>query len=516
MRGWGAGAALGLGLLACGGEAPAAIDFGEVGLGETDSVPEEVERSSTGEEESSGGDEDSEPTLVPLDVEAVAVEGPCTALQDGERVAAVGPNAEAWLARDEENTSMVRVISVRGTSDFGFETSGLLLATSALDGERGAFATAQGLFTVSGPRIDLLAWSGDPAAVVDLCGDLSVDGDGRVLTDDIHTRDLGQWWRWNAPAGVVGHSASMGMQAGACADQSGAGYLLHEGTVWSVRSDFVESLPAFGPASAVVGHDAFGVAAAVDGELRVGDPEQDPAVFSFEAGPVTGLAAGDEQLYIVAGDRVYTMDAGLGFRELLLEGASLGVQTLHGAGAGGVVVQAQDEVCFRGPAKPIEVVGVRPAAHRRLPGLELQLTADVDALQAHLDDAPIELSATPEGWALSVEWLDEGWHTLEVFHDGAARRIDFSVERLTQATWQDDILPLFEAHCANPACHGPNPSSPDRPDLSVYEAWVELSQTLRIRVVQSGDMPPTGLSDWGVEDTLLVLGWLDAGLPEGE
>lgn len=518
MRRWGAGigAAFGLGLLACGAEQSPAVDYGDAEFDVSGAVPVGTGSTTAGEESTGGSGEGAETTLVPLDLEATPVEGPCTTLLDGERVAAVGPNAETWLAREEGATSVVRMISVRGTSNFGFETAGPLLAASALDGERGAFATAQGLFTVAGPRVDLLAWSGDPADIVDLCGDLSVDGDGRVLTDDIHTRDLGQWWRWNAPAGVVGQSASMGMQAGACADQSGAGYLLHEGTVWSVGSSFVESLPAFEPASAVVGHDAFGVAAIVEGELLVGQPEEDPTVFSFEAGPVSGLAAGDETLYVVAGDHVYAMGPGVGFRELLHDGSSLGAQTLQGAGAGGVVLQAEGVVCFRGPAQPIEVVGVRPAAHRRVPGLNLQITADVEAMQARLDDAPVELAPTESGWSFSHEWLDEGWHTLEVFHEGASRRIDFSVERLTQATWADDIAPLFEAHCSNEACHGPTPSSQDRPDLSTYNAWVELSQTIRSRVAVTADMPPAGFSDWGVEDTLLVLGWLDAGLPEGE
>ncbi len=515
MRRWGAAAALGLGLIGCGAQGPAAVDFGNAGFDDSSAAPEGTGSSTSGSEGSTGSDE-AAVTLVPLELGGIAVEGPCTPLRDGERVAAVGPNAETWLARDEGEASVVRVVSILGTSDFGFETAGPLLAASALDGVRGAFATAQGLFTVAGPRVDLLAWSSDPADIVDLCGDLSVDGDGRVLTDDIHTRDLGQWWRWNAPAGVVGHSASMGMQAGACADRSGAGYLLHEGSVWSIRSNFVESLPAFEPATAVVGHDAFGVATIVDGELRVGPADEVPAAFSFEAGPVSGLAAGDDTLYVAAGDHVYAMRSGEGFRELLLEDAPLGAQTLHGAGAGGVVVQAQGAACFRGPAQPIEVVGVRPAAHRRVPGLELHISADADALQARLDDAPIELDATEHGWSYAHEWLDEGWHTLEVFHDGASRRIEFSVERLSEATWEADIAPMFETHCSNEACHGPTPSSQDRPDLSTYGAWVELSQAIRNRVTETGDMPPAGFSDWGVEDTLLVLGWLDAGLPEGE
>ena len=117
---------------------------------------------------------------------------------------------------------------------------------------------------------------------------------------------------------------------------------------------------------------------------------------------------------------------------------------------------------------------------------------------------------------LSAEITEQGWHTLEVSHDDMTRSIDFLVERLEPATWATDIEPLFEAHCSNDACHGSGAWAQNRPDLSSYDTWVELSESIRNRVTVNADMPPPGSGDWGVEDTLLLLSWLDAGLPEGQ
>lgn len=515
MRGWSVVAVPCLVLAACGAAgSDGTIDFGATeggALGGSTGALEEGE-----DDGSSTGMADADDSiLVPLSVSSEDVSGPCTALEDGERVLAIGSNAEAWLAVDTGEGTVIRTFGVRGERGFTVSTPSPVLAAVALDGDAGAFSTLDGLFTVQGPRVDLLAWPADPQSIVGLCGDLSVDGDGRVLADDVFTRDLGQWWRWNAPEGVSGPSAVMSMQPGACADRSGAGYVLQGETVWSVRSEFVESLPAFGPASAAVGHDAFGLATIVGGALHVGAPHGVPSMFSFEAGPATGLAADDDTLYVLVSGRVYAMRDGE-FVELTSDGASLDADLLHGAGAGGVVLESPEGICFRGPQDPIELHGVRPASRRRVPDLDVTIIAETTALQATLDGAPVPLDVGPDGSKRFVtEGLEEGWHTFEVSHDGSRRVADFAVERLTPATWAEDIVPLVEEHCSGAGCHGPD-AAPERPDLHTYATWVDLAETVRTRVAVTADMPPSGVTDWGVEDTLVVLGWLDAGLPGGE
>ena len=73
-------------------------------------------------------------------------------------------------------------------------------------------------------------------------------------------------------------------------------------------------------------------------------------------------------------------------------------------------------------------------------------------------------------------------------------------------------------HCSGDACHGPGLPDGTRPDLSTYEAWVEREASILQRVVAQGDMPPVGArkESWGLETTLMVSEWFEAGAEHGE
>lgn len=477
--------------------------------GETDT---DTDPSETDSADDSTGEVPETPTLVPADVSTEEVAGWCTARTAEERLVAVGPNAEVWLATDTELGSSIRVVS-EGETKGTFDTDGTVIAASALDGVRGSVATAAGLFTIDGPRIDALAWPGDPASIVELCGDLSVDGDGRVFAEDVYTRDLGQWWRWNAPEGATGpHTARA---SGVCADREDSTFVLQDTVAWRIRPDFVSTLPEFSDATALATDEAFGLAALRDGDLWLGQGNQPSVWLRFEPGAVEAVEASDGLLFVAAGGHLYARDDEEMF-ELVDADGPLGDAELLGAAAGQIVVQRGDELCVHGLAEPVTVRGIRPFQRVRDSALEVRIS-DVDATIT-LDGEPLEAALQDGEAALDLEVADQGWHSMEISTASTTRTIAFEVERLVPATFGADIAPLFEKHCSGSGCHGPTPSSEDRPDLSSYESWVERADAIRERVAVTADMPPLGSGDepWGVEETLLLLGWLDAGLPEGE
>ncbi len=460
----------------------------------------------------STGETPEEPTVIPTDVATEDVTGWCTPRVAPERLIAIGPNAELWIATDTELGSSVRVVS-EGETAGTFDTDGTVITASALGGVRGSFATSAGLFTLEGPRVDALAWPGDPASIVALCGDLSVDGDGRVFADDVYTRDLGQWWRWNAPGGATG--PSMARASGVCADREDSTFVLNDTVAWRIRPDFVSTLPEFSDATALATDEVFGLAALRDGDLWLGHGSTPSAWLRFEVGAAEAVQASDGLAFIAAAGHLYAREDADVF-ELIDADGPLGDAELLGAAPGQVVVQRGDDLCAYGLAQPVAIRGIRPFQRVRTAALEVVI-ADADATVV-LDGDALESELEDDEVWLDLEVQEQGWHTLEVSTSSTTRTIAFEVERLVPATFEADIAPMFEKHCSGSGCHGPTPSSDDRPDLSSYDSWVERADAIRERVAVTADMPPPGSGDepWGVEETLLLLGWLDAGLPEGE
>lgn len=477
--------------------------------GETDAGTDPLESSSG---DASTGEVPETPTLIPTDVATQEVTGWCTTRTAPERLIAVGPNAEVWLATDTERGSSVRIVSEAETIGT-FDTDGAVLTASALGGARGSFATSSGLFTLEGPRIDTLAWPGDPASIVDLCGDLSVDGDGRVFAEDVYTRDLGQWWRWNAPEGASGVGTDRA--SGVCADRQDSTFVRQGPLTWRIRPDFVSTLPEFSDATALATDEAFGLAALRDGDLWLGTGDNPSDWLRFDAGAAEAVEASDGLVFVTAGGHLYARDDG-GVFELVDPDGPLGDAELLGSAAGRVVVQRGDELCVVGLTEPVSIQGIRPFQRVRDASVSVVIS-DLDATVA-LDGEALQSTPQENDATLDLEVAEQGWHTLEVSTSNTTRTIAFEVERLVPATFEADIAPLFEKHCSGSGCHGPTPSSEDRPDLSSYESWVERADAIAERVAVTADMPPLGSGDepWGVEETLLLLGWLDAGLPEGE
>ncbi len=475
------------------------------------------------------GESPTEPDeVVPLDGPPRDVEVTCAELGASQSVASVSPDGDLWLATAVAEGTEIDSLSPSDPTDVVTFTLPWSSPTTmqALGRTRGVVVASEGVFAWDGEFADEIRWPEHLPAPSGFCGDPSLDGDALVFAGDVFTRDIGQWWRWNIPGDAL-TDVRIAATTGACAGRSGIAYLLRGDTVWGVEDTWVAPLPRFSPAQAVAADDGFGLAAIVEGDLRLGDAsaEEFPAWIRFEEQTAQALGATPGRLFVATQDRLYASDEA-GIVELRRDGASLPASALHPDAAGGVWIESAHSVCHVGGSAGVRVDGLRPYQTRRSNEVEVALELDADTQgspAATLDGEAVPLTELGSGrWGLELSFIeDAGWHELVVDvsrNDQALQRqIEFQVEPLANATWEDDIAPLFEQHCGTAACHGPEPLSEDRPDLSQYEVWTMLSASIRNRVGETSDMPPLGSGDgsWGVDEVLLVVGWIDAGLPEG-
>ena len=147
----------------------------------------------------------------------------------------------------------------------------------------------------------------------------------------------------------------------------------------------------------------------------------------------------------------------------------------------------------------------------RLPSLE-----HVTAIRARAGTVVLEVlpavAADPPAIILEPGPIPVGTHTLVIeadYDDGTlTASLRASIEIATDATWSADILPLYEAHCAD--CHGERGPSPTR--LDAREAWMRLSTRI-IDNVLTGRMP-LGRAALPSSETALIQAWASGGFAE--
>ena len=97
---------------------------------------------------------------------------------------------------------------------------------------------------------------------------------------------------------------------------------------------------------------------------------------------------------------------------------------------------------------------------------------------------------------------------------GASSRVEASAqapEPAPQNSWYSTAQPLLQRYCG--ACHvdgGPAPFA-----LQTYEQ-VKAKRSALVYTLESGNMPPIGYAGPTVDETRLLLDWLDAGAPRGD
>ena len=330
----------------------------------------------------------------------------------------------------------------------------------------------------------------------------------------MHSRDAGQWWRWNSPAAPLDADVSIGATASACTGSGGEAFLLRGEDVWEVRTDFLRKLGEFGPATSVASDDAFGLVSVVDGSLRLGDTVDTPNTLVFEAGDVVEVQATVGGFFVLTPGHVYAWRDGA-FVEWRTEAGAVEGSSIHADGGGGVWVTRPAALCRYHEAGEITVVGVRPYQRRAASEMEISVSSVLPP-RVSLDGIPLDIFESGTDWRTSLHELDEGWHELVAENDSSRRSVPFEVSGGSPATWKDDIKPMVDRYCSGEHCHGLGARG-GQPILSEYAAWVERADVISERVVANPSMPPAGSDDgtWGVEQIVTVAAWLQAGLPEG-
>jgi len=472
-------------------------------------------------------DDDDDREVVPLDGPSEPYSLTCQARPSTSVVRGVSPNGDLWVAVPQGSDTVLTSFSGGGQARTWLVpfAEGAATAVRPWSATEAVVTGADGLWTFDDGDLDSIRWIDGEPAPIGLCGDASVEGDGFVLADDLYTRDLGQWWRWNLPGDPIASGDALAVVAGACAGPSDVAWLRRGTAVWSVTTSFVGAEPELEPSDGIAADDSFGVASLVGGDLVV-LAEAKRTTLTFEAGAATSVSAAPGVLWTVAGDRLYRHIDGQVVEARRddpgADHAAVAPDAIWADATGGAWLEIGDELCRMAPSNEptVEVFGVRDYQRRRSDSLEATIVvSDGSTPSVSLDGEWLTATEASGTWTVSAQALPEGWHTLTIELDGGvSRQLRFAVDELVAATWEDDVVPLFEEHCAGAGCHGPNPTMGTQPDLATYEQWSALASTIDGRVVLTGDMPPLGArkESWGVDEVLLIAGWLDAGLPRNE
>lgn len=509
---WGTGEitrtlALGLVLGGCGGSGSVSAGDETTGASATDATEEDGSSEDTGE---------VEPVVehVPLSVDLVELGERCFDLAQAPMQPSVSPEGHLWLRTGEQSWRVLGPLGLDAEQVLPAGVESLWArshdrALVLLDGE---IAEVRGEWPIA------LTWPDDLPPPTGMCGDPSSDANGFVLAGGLIHRDHGQWWEWTSPSGEpwaeVGWLAS---NAGVCLGSAGELWLGEaDGRAWRITVDYAQRVEALDGAQEAVLVDGEGVAARLDDALWLGDEEL--TTFTFEAGAVSGISAGDQTLWVVAGDRLYRRHAGV-FEEATVDGQLAEPGVLAAEAGGGVWVLHDDQACHLSPASPVQVEGVHHL--QRLSAEEVALVfepeAGVNVRAARLDGEALALVPHSGRWRTAELALSTGWHELEVETDARTRSLRFEQRRVGDLTWTQHIEPLFAEHCSGAACHGPDLGDGTRPDLSTYQAWLDRESSILERVVTQGDMPPVGSSEtWGLETTLMVSEWFETGAAHGD
>lgn len=266
--------------------------------------------------------------------------------------------------------------------------------------------------------------------------------------------------------------------------------------------------------------------------------------FTLGAGPRALKAAG-RFAWLQAGDGLYRLDGNAGAWQRV-EGLSASATLLGADAAGSAWVRVGEQTLSVAPYAPIRLRGLFasqqvfdgqlvlqaavPSAQRDDAGVVA--AGALSALSYRLDDLeshPVDLTVGVEGEGpsagetffslggvndsqvmnpVSFAALIDGWHTLRVSAtvDGQQRerQVHFLFAGAASAviSWEADVKPVFEKHCA--ACHvsGPAPT-----ELKDYAEWKANAATIADRV-RTSSMPPGGMDPASIST---IVRWANGG-----
>ena len=183
--------------------------------------------------------------------------------------------------------------------------------------------------------------------------------------------------------------------------------------------------------------------------------------------------------------------------------------------SGRLLVKTQASVERVSPHGTAVIAGLRP-------GQELRDARAVHVFPAHPDDSlrvwldQEQVMLEDDQVFIDPTTLSTGEHALRVvWDDGDRARITqtpFINGELPDATWDDDIVPIFQAHCES--CHVLQPSNDlklDTPDKWKKLIDVIIEQVSEQAPGQAPRMPPAPSAPLTTEQVLKIRGWKNGG-----
>lgn len=424
--------------------------------------------------------------VIPLGA-AVALEETCIDLEPGERVLDIGPEGDAWIA----TSTGVRAVSATGVEHPAIALrAGAPDVALALSETEALVIAAHNVFRVGAGAVEPIEIAPELGDPLRLCGDPASPGPVFLATTaGLHAREGGSWVRWVRDGAPLLAPGELGHESGACTDASDELWWRDDDGVVLARSDASELARVVALQGAdALSRDADTIAAIRDGNLLVRTEEGWDEV-RLDVGAVAAIASGGGRVWSIAGGELALRDRDGRWARI---DTLPGLRTIRADTAGGAWVASATRACRLTTGPELRVRGLRP--HQVMPGTSaLRFEAEAGTrIDVRVDgELAWQAGASEDGaWETPVLALgDPGWHRLEaVAQIGPEQTVRRGVEYrvIETLSWEHDIRPDFEAHCAE--CH----SEPDgtRAYLGSVDAYRTRSLVIRDRMAR-GDMPPS-------------------------
>lgn len=445
------------------------------------------------------------------DARAVSLDGTCIALEDGERLLDVTAEGDAWLA----TAGGVRVVAPSGQ-----ETARIAMRAGAPDrglalSDTTAIVFAAGhAFGIESGSVHPIALPPELGAPQIACGDPGSDRAPFLMatTEGLYARESGVWARWTLDGSSLFAMGALAQESGACSDATGELWVRDEAGPVRVRDDASTRAPELEDANDLVREGGV-IAARRDGAMILRISDDAPfETLRFDVGAITAVTLGAGQVWAIAGDElVRRATYGAWAR------ASSGLTSVEAIGAdqtGGVWVAGSGRACRLSSEPALRMRGLR--ASEVVLG-DRPITLEVDGTAAALElriDGEVVFEIDPQDTASrwrtpSLPLGGPGWHRLEVIGTIAAtelrRTLEYRVADDTGLSWEADIRPDFDAHCAS--CHG---AAGPQTNLGSVETYREFARVIRDRMAL-GEMPPTAT---GVPTDVVdrMTQWIEGGM----
>ena len=455
------------------------------------------------------GDTEPAPKQVPDPLAVLASTSHCTTLAEGERLWAVSPEGHAWLA-DAAGTPSFRVLDPFDPAQEQVHevAIGRLQLVRAFAAQDAAVVADDGLWRLDDlARVEL----SDPTGLTtgSLCGDPA--DNGMLLAEgSVYERRQGSWWRWDSESETSGRPSSIVAIDGECVDRNNYTWLMSsDGSLWRLEPSRYGKRRQFeANARAVATEDM--VAVLESSRLMMGPDTWQPWEF---VGPVpSDVSAAGGMLWLAADHRLIRFD-GVDFVQVEHPlSSAIGQVRAHASGAWLV---GGDQVCHVATVPMVRVQGVRPYARslHQAHSFVVRANSGSTEITAAINGESLALSIDSNSGDLVGEVsLDVGWNTLSLELEGVTRRLPLKRVPATQRSWDHDVRPIYERHCAGGNCHGGTEEGP--PELGDHEAWMDAAKALQKRVVDTQTMPPPSAkgADWSEEYVAIIGDWLQGGM----